>query len=284
MAPIWCRPSVVRHRQQCHSEWACLDSVASPDAAVATWAMGICATVRRAACRRVASGISNLALPLISHCLFSCWTWISRILSDTIRNWTIWILEYGHMLSGCHCNTLTYVLCCSKSPMYILCLDCSVSRNWPLRMPLANDAPSIAAKTNTCFVSIFCFLGSGHSSFHKTSTYQSRIEHVGQIWCLINCPSNNVVIGHWRCIAWWVPILFSNNIQNGLLHMQQNVLNAAHITANVQQNTVKRWISDINIADSLHQIRLTSGAQDFAVAFSQFHCCTCDRRTDSISP
>lgn len=75
-------------------------------------------------------------------------------------------------------------------------------------------------------------------------TYQSRVKYICQIGCLINCSSDDVIVGHRCCLGGWMTVLLSNYIQNRVLNMQQNVFDANHITE-IRKGTSRKQLNSL---------------------------------------
>jgi len=63
----------------------------------------------------------------------------------------------------------------------------------------------------------------------RESTYYSGIDNVGQIGRLVDGASDDVVVGYWRGLRGIVPVLFTDDIEDRLRDVQQDILQADHV-------------------------------------------------------
>lgn len=101
--------------------------------------------------------------------------------------------------------------------------------------------------------------------------YQSRIDNRCQVWCLVDYSSDDIIICERYNGGRRLSMLFSNNVQNGFLNVQQKVFYACHITEmeneNLYNESMKRWFA-VN-----WYLFITWVVLDSSAAFLQFHCC-----------
>ena len=64
----------------------------------------------------------------------------------------------------------------------------------------------------------------------KKCTYNARVQDRCKVWCLIYCASYDVIVSNGSSLRLIMPMLFTNNIKDWFLNMQQYIFQALHIT------------------------------------------------------
>lgn len=115
----------------------------------------------------------------------------------------------------------------------------------------------------------------------RRGNYNTWIDDTGQIWSLIHHSTNNIIVSYWCCFCNTMTMLFSDDIEDWLQNVQQNILHSDHVPVSVT-NKYNNFIHFFHFHSNEMNVKITSWSQCPDVASEHSHCYTFDRRRGSI--